>query len=177
MGRELRDRERLRCKGRGLAASSARARRQEHDRGAGGLRPRASGQNPATAKQRQRNDARAQHASVSSTTHHTVPGGHEDTDYRSDLRFPARGAEGPRSRGQARLTEGSLSAETGPLFYLCPRLHGRGRPPDFFIISSIVLSRGPVVPHGAQERPIMSQKCPGSGGPLGLMYWSSAPSA
>ena len=129
MGRELRDRERLRCKGRGLAASSARARRQEHDRGAGGLRPRASGQNPATAKQRQRNDARAQHASVSSTTHHTVPGGHEDTDYRSDLRFPARGAEGPRSRGQARLTEGSLSAETGPCFtYALDFTEGGGLP-------------------------------------------------
>jgi hypothetical protein len=29
-------------------------------------------------------------------------------------RSPARGAEGQRSRGQARLTEGSLSAETRP---------------------------------------------------------------
>src|SRR6188472_2454162 len=29
------------------------------------------------------------------------------------IRSPARGAEGQRSRGQARLTEGNLSAETG----------------------------------------------------------------
>jgi hypothetical protein len=59
---------------------------------------------------------------------------------------PARGAEGQRSRGQARLTEGSLSAETGACSAYPP-----SRGPDRAARTE-ARACGPAILHGADSR-------------------------